>query len=341
LIFCNALAPLKAQLLPSHRYTTKDGLVADRVTAISQDENGVMWFGSFFGLGSYDGISFKKVNLPFEQQNKFVTAVLPMGNKVYAGFIFGGGLVELNGGKVMSFSLTQLDSTNSNDITAIGKFDDKSIIVANGENEIYKFSEGKFTYLYSFGQELSNSSVHVLYKDESKNIWVGTGGGLFVIPPSGSKNILRFFPQSNILSLLPTANGKIWIAVSKGVEGTIYLCDGVKGDELAHLVQSASVAGLRSPGFQGNTHKGFWGVHSLQGLFNIEESGKIKYYPSALNPNADLTALFADREHNLWIANDPGLIKISNFSSVSWNFKHPAAAGGYILRDEDGATWGE
>jgi len=339
LIFCSALAPLRAQLLPFQRYTTKDGLVADRVTTIAQDEKGVMWFGSFFGLGSYDGISFHKVHLPFEQQNKFVTAVLPMGTKVYAGFLFSGGLAELDKGKVKSFFLTQVDSTANNDITAIGKLDDKSIIVANGENEIYKFSEGKFTYLYSFGQEVSHSSVHVLYKDESSNIWVGTGGGLFVIPPSGKKNMLKFFPQSNILSLLPTPNKKIWIAVSKGAEGTIHLCDGVKGKDLANLIQTASVPGLRSPGLQGNTSKGFWGVHSLRGLFNIGESGKIKYYPSALNPNADLTSLFADREHNLWIANDPGLIKISNFSSVSWNFKHSAAAGGYILQDEDGTTW--
>jgi len=215
LIFYSALAPVWAQLLPFQRYTTKDGLVADRVTAIAQDEKGVMWFGSFFGLGNYDGISFRKVHLPFEQQNKFVTAVLPMGNKVYAGFIFGGGLAELNGGTVKRFSLTQFDSKTSNDITAIGKFDDKSIMVANGENEIYKFSEGKFTYLYSFGQDLGHSSVHVLYKDQSKNIWVGTERGLFVIPSSGKKKRVRFFPQSDILSLLPTANKKIWIAVNK------------------------------------------------------------------------------------------------------------------------------
>ena len=298
-----------------------------------------MWFGSFFGLGSYDGIGFHKVRLPFEQQNKFVTSILPMGNKVYAGFIFGGGLAELNEGRVNSFSLLQLDSTTSNDITAIGKFDDKSIIVANGNNEIYKFSEGKFSYLYSLEQELSHSSVHILYKDASNNIWVGTAEGLFVIPSSGKQNILRFFSKADILSLLHTVNGKIWIGVSKGVEGTIYLCDGVNGSDLANLSQIAHVPGLRTPGLQGNSEKGFWGVHSVKGLFNIEESGKTKYYPSALNTNADLTALFADREHNLWIANDPGLIKISNFSSVSWNFKHPAAAGGYILRDADGATW--
>ena len=339
LILCCSLALLRAQVLPLHRYTTKDGLIADRVTAISQDEKGVMWFGSFFGLGSYDGISFHKVHLPFEQQNKFVTSVFPLGNRVYAGFIFGGGLAELNEGRVKSFSLLQLDSTTSNDITAIGKFDDNSIIVANGKNEIYKFSEGKFTYLNSLEQELSSSSVHVLYKDSSNNIWVGAAGGLFVIAPSGKLKVLRFFPQADILSVLPAVNGKIWIAANNGGEGSIYLCDGVSGNNLTNLFQVANVVGLRTPGLQGNSGKGFWGVHGGKGLFNIQESGKIEYYPSALNTNADLTALFADREHNLWIANDPGLIKISNFSSVSWTFKHPAAAGGYILRDEDGATW--
>jgi len=338
-IFCCAFAPLRAQLLPFHRYTSKDGLVADRVTAITQDEKGVMWFGSFFGLGSYDGISFHKVHLPFEQQNKFVTSVFPLGNKIYAGFIFGGGLAEVNEGRVKSYSLLRLDSTSSNDVMAIGKFDDNSIIIANGKNEIYKFSEGKFTYLSSLENELNASSVHALYKDAANNIWVGAAGGLFVIPPSGKKNVLKFFSQSDVLTLLPTAKGKIWMAVNNGSDGSIYLCDGVSGNHLANLIQIANVVSLRTPGFQGNSDRGFWGVHAAKGLFNIQESGKIEYYPSALNTNADLTALFADREHNLWIANDPGLIKISNFSSVSWTFKHPAAAGGYILQDEDGGTW--
>ena len=339
LILCSASAVLCAQILPYHRYTSRDGLIADRVTAIGQDDRGVMWFGSFFGLGSYDGISFKKVRLPFEQQNKFVTSVLPLGKKIYAGFIFSGGLVELSEGKVKSYSLLQVDSTTSNDVIAMGKFDDKSVLIANGKNEIYLFSEGTFTFKYSLEKELGHSEIRVLYRDALNNVWVATVRGLFVIPPSGKKNMLSFFAASEVMSILPCAGGKMWIAVNNAGEGTIYLADGINGNHLVNLTVKAKAVGLRAAGLRGNTEKGFWAVHSQKGLLNVRESGEVKFHPSALNANADLTALFADREHNLWIANDPGLIKISNFSSVSWNFKHPAAAGGYILLDQDGATW--
>src|SRR4030095_2217316 len=121
-----------------------------------------------------------------------------------------------------------------------------------------------------------------------------------------------FFKGAEVLSLLPSTNGKIWIATSDGEYGSVYQCSGMEKNDLKQLSKKATIAGLSWPGFRGNSQQGFWAIHSGKGLFNISENGEVKYYPSALNPNADMSAFFADREHNLWIANDPGLIKMSN-----------------------------
>jgi signal transduction histidine kinase len=339
LIFGLAFCSLYAQLLPSQRYTSKDGLIADRITAIEQDERGVMWFGSFFGLGSYDGISFQKIRLPFQQQNKFVTSVLAHGKKVYAGFLFGGGLVELEGGRVNSHLLHSIDSTIGGDVTALGKYDDQSILLANSTNDIFQFSQGKFKLLYSLKQEFSSSGIHGIFRDNNNNVWANGTGGLVIIRPNNKSQPLHFFKGREVISVVPLEDGRVWIATSDGVHGSVFLCKGLKGDDLDSLSLITSINGLRFPGFKGNSKNGFWALHWQKGLINISENGTVNYFSSAVNTNADLTALYADREHNLWIANDPGLIKISNFSSSSWYFKNPAAGGGYILKARDGVTW--
>src|SRR5688572_33218720 len=94
-----------AQTLPSRRYTTRDGLLADRVTVIAQDHEGYMWMGSLFGLSKYDGSRFTTIQLPALQQHRYVTSILAADRKVYAGFLFGGGIIQYAKGifKLLSF----------------------------------------------------------------------------------------------------------------------------------------------------------------------------------------------------------------------------------------------
>jgi len=337
IIACSSTG-LYCQMLPFHRYTSRDGLVADRITAIHQDSDGVMWFGSFFGLCYYDGINFSKLQLPFSQQNKYVTSITSLKDKVYAGFLFGGGLVEYKKGKIHSYSLASSKGTSRSDIIALGNWDDTSILVVSGENEIFRFANGKFHFVYSLKNSLLTPSIRTIIKDASNNIWAGSESGMWVIPP-GATEPSNFFPQYNVVSLIASPRGKIWIALSGRKHGSVITCDGFDNGTLKNLNVVLNLPGLSIPGFQGNLNRGLWVVHTHQGLFNISSEGKVRHYPSALNLYADVKALYADRENNLWIANDPGLIKISNFSSVSWYFDEAAAAGGYVLSDTNGITW--
>ena len=326
------------QMLPFHRYTSRDGLVADRITAIHQDSDGVMWFGSFFGLCYYDGINFTKIQLPFSQQNKYVTSIVSMKDKVYAGFLFGGGLVEYEKGKVRSYFLTSSKGTSRSDIIALGNWDDSSILVVSGENEIFRFANGKFTLLHSLKAALPIPSIRTIFKDRSNNIWAGSETGLWIISPK-AKEASSFFSNYNVVSLLQSPQGRIWIALSGQRHGSVITCEGFQNGALKNSSVVVNLPGLSLPGFQGNLRRGIWVVQKEQGLFNLSVDGKLRHYPSALNMYADVKALYADRENNLWIANDPGLIKISNFSSISWYFNEAAAAGGHILPDTNGITW--
>ena len=108
----------EAQTLPNRRYTTRDGLIADRITAITQDGNGFMWMGSIFGLCKYDGNTFTTIDLPASQRHKAVTTLLAVDKKIYAGFLFGGGLLQYENGRATAYSITDKNAI-TNDIVGL------------------------------------------------------------------------------------------------------------------------------------------------------------------------------------------------------------------------------
>ena len=330
LVLCSVGFFAAAQLLPYSRYTSRDGLIADRITAIAQDERGVMWFGSYFGIGIYDGVEFQKIKLPFEQQNKFVTSIVPVGKKVYAGFLFEGGLAEFSEGRVIAHSL-KLQGSRDNGVTAIGKFDDTSIMVANNSNDILHFANGKFSYLFS----LPHPSIPIreMIRDGSNNIWVSTQNGLWI--RNAKNKLISFFPDQNVFSVTRPASGGFLIAASGEMGTTIYKCDGFVDDSLVNLSELVEGKQLYVVSFRGSVENGFWAIEQNGTLVNIRPDGKLNYYQSVLDMQAETNVIFSDRENNLWIGNDPGLIRISNFSSVFWHFDELAAGGGHIMKWKD------
>jgi frataxin-like iron-binding protein CyaY len=73
-------------------------------------------------------------------------------------------------------------------------------------------------------------------------------------------------------------------------------------------------------------------------LANINDQ-KIKYYKIPLDYNSSTKTVYADRENNVWIANEPGILKVSNFNVQSYAFHETAAGGGSIQIENDSSAW--
>jgi ligand-binding sensor domain-containing protein len=63
-------------MLPYRRFTTKEDLPSNRVTAIFQDSKGFIWIGTDAGLTMYDGATFKTFTVVDGLPNPFVTDII-------------------------------------------------------------------------------------------------------------------------------------------------------------------------------------------------------------------------------------------------------------------------
>ena len=166
-----------AQTLPNRRYTTRDGLVADRVTVVAQDDDGYMWMGSLFGLSRYDGSRFTTIRLPASQQYKYVTS--PVGGRPQSvcRLLIRRRIDAIQQGQCESILRAPGAECLGNDI--IGLYDDdKGILVINSMNEVFHFDNEKFDPLFTLDSSFTSAAISSLVRDRKQRIWVGTGYGL-------------------------------------------------------------------------------------------------------------------------------------------------------------------
>ena len=322
----------EAQTLPNRRYTTRDGLIADRITAITQDGNGFMWMGSIFGLCKYDGNTFTTIDLPASQRHKAVTTLLAVDKKIYAGFLFGGGLLQYENGRATAYSITDKNAI-TNDIVGLYNAGN-GILVVNNVNQVFLFSKYKFSYLFSLDSSYGPSSINSIYDDNGR-IWVGTPTGLKIFEHGRFKQTV--LQGSSISSVRQTTAG-LMVAGSAGSTVFIKMIN-YKNFPSITLTTLLEQSHLLLIPFYGNQDNFFWGLDSNRGLLNISDKGQVKFIPTTIDKHTEIKCLYADRENNLWLASDPGVLKISNLPVTSYAFGELAVGGGDIVKASDTSYW--
>src|SRR5580765_8330685 len=76
---CASVSPTQeafAQMIPYRRFTTKEDLPSNRVTALFQDSKGFIWIGTDAGLTMYDGATFRTLTVVDGLPNPFVTDII-------------------------------------------------------------------------------------------------------------------------------------------------------------------------------------------------------------------------------------------------------------------------
>ena len=329
---------LHAQVLPHEKYTSRHGLISDRITAITQDEQGFMWFGSYFGVCRYNGIRFEKIRLSPQQENKYVNCLLAAQQKVYAGFLFNGGLAEYHNGEVKAHFIRGKDSAISNAFTHMCKDPGGGILLINQSAQVYRFRNSQFELLYTIPRPKGDITVSALQTDTLGNIWIGLSNGLLILPPPYRK-ARAYYPGQLVFSLSVDKHERIWLNRYDGKVSVVELSGANKYGDLEKSQILHHSADIRRASFSGNGIDESWVIDYNHGLGRVIPGKPASYFRIPMDFSTDLNLVYADREHNLWIANEPGVIKVNNFSNETFHFGEIAAGGGDIIAINDSAHW--
>ncbi len=158
-----------------------DGLVNNEVTAIIQDENGFVWFGTRGGLQRFDGYEMKLLNKDFGKGSNLLSQsieVLTNGNQhnIWIG-TKSGGISEYNlkTGRITNYAnnLAYNSDFNSDYILSILDTDSEKLLIGTWKGlQFLNKKTGKFTLLNSIWKTFD------IQPDFSGGFWLATNSGL-------------------------------------------------------------------------------------------------------------------------------------------------------------------
>ncbi len=337
-LFCSccivlSTASMYAQNLPGKKYTTSDGLIADRVTCAVQDEKGFMWFGTYFGISRYDGYSFTTIPLPAVQQNKYVATLAAAHGNVYAGLWFDGGLLEYSNGNVRAYALPAGNNFKGNDVTALGVHPVEGMLVAGAGNAVFHFANGKFKFLFALDSNFTHVGIGCLSIDQQGNIWAGTVKGLVVY--TNNHRLIRL-SEKNIIYLREGSNGMMVVS-GLGLEYQVEQFNATADSFI--LSKTIWKSNTALPIMQNSFHQDkIWIADTTNRLISITEDGKATVSSTEGISKNDIHFLYADRENNLWIATHTGVVKMSNLPALSYAFPQKAF-GSADISGNDSLLW--
>ena len=301
-LFCAVYVCSFAQQVFFKSYTVQDGLVANPVRCIYQDNKGFIWIGTFEGLSRYDGYKFTSyttsnglshdfINGFYEVNNKLLIAEnngavdVIENNSIKKQFVLGSAvntIMTLGKHLFLSTDISGLYQYKNDTIIhpdqqmlglALGPFTDynDSLVICEGVDDNIVFFRKDLTVQ----QTVKNLGTHFyfLFRDTKKRLWTGTSNGLKLLPPSVKENQpFAFAPLPAPFDIAVLHNSQVTCMIEEK-EG-IFWIGTTKG--LLHL-------------FADGTYQ----------LFN-EKDGL---------PSSDISTVYKDKENNLWIGTSLGLAK--------------------------------
>jgi ligand-binding sensor domain-containing protein/anti-sigma regulatory factor (Ser/Thr protein kinase) len=192
-----------AERLPIKTYTTADGLAHLRVSCITVDSRGFLWFCGPQGLSRFDGQGFVTYGVAEGLVNTLINDFRETSLGEY--------WVATNGGGVYRFT----PAIQGRDPRPAGRR-------GNGDDAA---SASRFT-AFPLGDDPQTNRVNVLYEDRQRRLWAGSDGGLFCLDrssePAAFERVTLDLPSRpdravQIWALVEDHEGNLWMGTSWGV----------------------------------------------------------------------------------------------------------------------------
>jgi ligand-binding sensor domain-containing protein/signal transduction histidine kinase len=179
------------------------------------------------------------------------------------------------------------------------------------------------------------SAILAFAQTSNGDFWLGTADeGLFRIHDGRAEAVNDGLPDQKVNALAPGRNGELWIGTDAGVarwDGARLTKTGIP--DLLRKVQVLAILVDRD--------SNVWLGTNSRGLLRLNAQGVSSLSGWGMEGSDAVTALFEDREGNVWAGGDAGLIRLRDSPFVAYSRPEglPLAGGGPVFADSAGRIW--
>ena len=195
-------------------YQSVDGLASNWVSAIMQDTEGVIWFGTDGGVSLFDGVSWKTYTQEDGLAGNSVVAITQdQGGVIWFGT--DGGVSRFDGKSWETY--TQEDGLAGNDVCDITQ-DQEGVIWFATDGGVSRF-DGVSWKTYTQEDGLAGNSVVAITQDQEGAMWFGTDGGVSRFDERSWETYTQQdgLAGNEVRAITQDKEGVIWIGAGGGV----------------------------------------------------------------------------------------------------------------------------
>ena len=289
----------------SRGYTKEEGLPANTVSDIFQDDKGYIYIGTYEGLVRFDGVNFNVYNRSLDEKFAFVSSRFVCQSK--DGAIWVGSNDE---------GVFRIVMDSSEDVVSFSK--------ANG---------------------LANNSVRSLCEDKKGNIWVATAGGIrYITPDFKVENPDEAFQNSHsdlkgiCNEVYCAKNGRVWVSTDSA--GGIYYFENGRFSEY-HFNDSSLDKNTVTCVSEDNSGELWFGL-SPHFAVRGEGAGAATYDLAVTSGRGTcVNSIVEDKNGVIWFATDAGIVTLrgGELTQITENDGLVDNSVNKILEDREGNIW--
>jgi ligand-binding sensor domain-containing protein/signal transduction histidine kinase len=315
------------------RWGTEQGFPKGPVYAITQTPDGYLWIGVDAGLIRFDGWNLRLIK---DDSGAFtITSVLGLAADE-EGCLW----VRLQDLSILrycheKFERPAADAALYSRIEAMSRTNRGKLVVWKAEDGAYAFHGGALQKLAG-AADLPPSPVTSVAQSPQGDVWMGTrDAGLFHAIGGKTVSIRNGLPDSKVNYLLPDAEGGLWVGTDNGIvrwNGKELTAGDANLERLRHLQVLAMVLDR-----DGN----LWAGTDSRGLLRLNSHGaSLVDIGDAASPQA-VTALFEDREGDLWVGHADGIERLRDSAFVTYSNAEglPTEGSNPVYVDSQNRMW--
>lgn len=303
-----ATAPPAAALEPDRamsqyirdEWSSARGYPGGAVHAVAQSRDGYLWIAAERGLVRFDGLKFELIEAS-PAATGGGTSILGVAADPDGGIWArpsGPSLFAVKGG--IQTDLLKRHSLRPSAVTAMTTGRDGAVLMFSTQNGLLRYHQGRFTRLVD-GPVLPDSVVLAIAQAGDGDYWLGTRDrGLFRLRDGRLTRVDAGLADVKINCLAVGSRGDIWIGTDSGV---IRFAAGI-----AHRVAvPATASPARALAMTRDRDDNIWIAAGAYGLLRVGADDRIAHPLWDWRAAGSVTAVFEDREGNLWLGTSKGI----------------------------------